>query len=706
VTQSVDTDEAAGPPPSDGLSLVGETKRFLKAWQGILLGASVWDPAQVAELRQQSRGLEARARAADVGSLAHHLQTCEHCFWNGEVDKPKLVHCLRNVSEVAWQWREDLRTRSDVFTVEGQGQVPHDRLTIDPPTLLAPPSVEMFQSSPPPSLVSEWPVEAPSVSQALDAEASGVRARPEAEASLQEASLQVADAIEPSWAKRRVLPRWFGSGSSSRAAAPRSAAPVHGAEPAPPRPSRKGPFAFPSLADAVYATPDANPDSELPDASSREAPSQRRAGFPWWSASLGVVAVAGVAALVSTFGAARPQAGPALDIESGSRASPPADTPLPRAVIDALLADAHGHGGIESPELADLLDGEAAQLVDSSAGCPPGAVGCELIHTAALSPTPTGPARRPGAAEKGSWLDGLELPGIGVKDDPRVRQVFEFHTRNAVGREAFQELLFRCGLYRDRVHAALERYGLPLELLALPMATSGCVSDAESADGGRGLWQLTSAAAKAYHLRVKAQVVDERIDPAKSTDAGVRMLEDLYRKLGSWELAFAAYQLGPLALISRLRDAGEDTSYWALDEAGAMPSAATKQVPKVQAFALILANLGKFRFEPSPLPVPDVTAPLEVPPGTRLGLVARAAASSTTRIRELNPDVLGDRVPDWPGERFVLRVPKEGGDRAREALPLLIATSDHADECVPHAFDWGRQRFTHAMASRCEQVGR
>lgn len=702
MTQSVDTDEAAGPPPSDGLSLVGETKRFLKAWQGILLGAAVWDPAQVAQLRQQSRGLEARAREADVGSLAHHLQTCEHCFWNGEVDKPKLVHCLRNVSEVAWQWREDLRTRSDVFTVEGQGQVPRDRLTIDPPTLLTPPSVEMFQSSPPPSRVSEGPVEAPNVSQAVDAEAAGVRARPEAEV-----PAEVSDPIEPSWAKRRVQ-HWFGSGTAIGGAVPRSAAPPQGGEPPAPvalRPPRKGPFAFPSLADAVYATPDANPDSELPDASSREAPSQRRAGFPWWSASLGVVAVAGAAALVSNFGATRPQAGPASAVEPGSRPSPSADTPLPRPVIDALLADAHAHGGIESPELADLLDGEAAQLVDSGAGCPPGAVGCELIHTAALSPAPTGSARRPGATEHGSWLDGLELPGIGVKDDPRVRQLFEFHTRNAVGREAFQELLFRCGLYRDRVHRALERYGLPLELLALPMATSGCASDAESADGGRGLWQLTSAAAKAYHLRVKAQVVDERIDPAKSTDAGVRLLEDLYRKLGSWELAFAAHQLGPLALISRLRDAGDDTSYWALDEAGAMPPAATKQVLEVQAFALILANLGKFRFEPSPLPVPEVTAPLEVPPGTRLGLVARAAASSTTRIRELNPDVLGDRVPDWPGERFVLRVPKEGGDRAREALPLLIATADHADECVPHAFDWGRQRFTHAMASRCERVG-
>jgi hypothetical protein len=61
-------------------------------------------------------------------------------------------------------------------------------------------------------------------------------------------------------------------------------------------------------------------------------------------------------------------------------------------------------------------------------------------------------------------------------------------------------------------------------------------------------------------------------------------------------------------------------------------------------------------------------------------------------------------VPDWPGEKFTVRVPKGAEPRAREALPELIATADHADECVPHAFDWGRQRFTSAMASRCEHA--
>jgi membrane-bound lytic murein transglycosylase D len=412
---------------------------------------------------------------------------------------------------------------------------------------------------------------------------------------------------------------------------------------------------------------------------------------------------------------------------------PPA---LGREVLEGLLAVVHGHGGIESPELADLLDEEAAQLARGGAACVPGTAGCELASTSHELAVAPGPSRAQtsvaAAAERGSWLDGLELPAIGVKEEPHVREIFEFFTRNAVGRETFQELLFRCASYRELVYSALERYGLSPELLAVPMVVSGCMPDAESSDGGRGLWQLTSAAAKGYRLRVKALVLDERLDPAKSTDAAVRLLEDLFRKTGSWDLALAAYRIGPLALVARLAAGGntaggnaaggnaaasntaanntaasntaaeDGADYWELAAGGRLPEAAVKFVPKVQAFALILANLSRFRFEPLPQRPAESTTTLEVPPGTRLGLVARAAASSTTKIRALNPDVLGDRLPDWPGQRFLLRVPKETGERAREALPTLLASADHADECVPHAFDWGRQRFTTAMASRCE----
>lgn len=673
MTQLVDTDEAAGPPPSDGLTLVGETKGFLQAWQRLMLGSADWSPEQVAALRQRSRELEARARAADVAGLAHHLQSCEHCFWNGEIDKSKLAHSLRNVSEVAWQWRQDLQIRSDIYTLEGQGHVSRDRLTIDPPTLLAPPSVEMFESSPASPASPDGGVSPPS-------------------------SEPVTEWQKPEPFDSWVKPSLFGRrrhGKSQPVLSP-------GATPAPARRlERKGPNSFPSLADAVYT------DAEAPEASSHEAMPPKRAGsgaFPWLSAALGVLGAAGVGVLVSTIG------GPSRDVEARAAAAsnnPPAALrelasapPLSRDALDAIVATAHGHGGIESPELADLLDEEAA-LARAGGACGGEDLGCQLLRSPRAASLAVAEPRPPSAAgTRPGWLDGFDVPALGAPDAARVREVFEFHTRNSVGREAFQELLFRCGAHRDLVQATLARYGLPPELLAVPMVASGCVSDRESGDGGRGLWQLAPSAAKAYHLRVKARVVDERIDPVKGTDAAVRLLEDLYRKTGTWELALAAYRLGPLALLSRLHGAGDSPS---LDEAG-VPAEVALYVARAQAFALILTNLPKFRFAPAPLQPPEVTAVLEVPPGTRLGLVARAAASSTSKIRELNPDVLGDRVPDWPGEKFTVRVPKDAQARAREALPQLIATADHADECVPHAFDWGRQRFTSAMASRCAQA--
>jgi hypothetical protein len=676
VTQLVDTEEAAGPPPSDGLTLVGETKAFLKDWQRILLSPAEWDPEQVAGLRQRSRELESRARAADVSGLAHHLQTCEHCFWNGEIDRAKLAHCLRNVSEVAWQWRQDLRLRSE-FALDSHGHVPRDRLTIDPPTLLTPPSVEMFESSPPPAdPAGEW--------------------------------LELEPIVEP-WPKLPPFGRWFGAGAKQTDAV---------APGAPPPLKRRSQGRFPSLADAVY--PDADPDSGPPEASSHEAmPARRSVSFPWWPASLGVLGVLGICIVVATLGGSQREvvaAAPAA--ASGATTTTVAEVRAvdavrarspDRATIDALLAAAHGYGGIESPELADLLDEEAAELASGS--CAPEALGCASLRSSAApaaqtsaSPTREKSRFRPPSGARASWLEGLELPSIGAQDERGVREAFEFHTRNSVGRETFQELLFRCGAYRDLIHAALDRYGLPRELLALPMAASGCVSDMESADGRRGLWQLTPASAKAYHLRVKAQVVDERIDPAKGTDAAVRLLEDLFRKTGSWELALAGYRLGPLALIAELRGAGDDARFAGLAAAGSFSPEVREDVLKIQAFALVLANLDQFRFEPVPLNAPESTAVLEVPAGTRLGLVARAAASSTTKIRELNPDVIGDRVPDWPGQRFLLRVPKDAEPRAREALAELIASADHADECVPHAFDWGHQRFTNAMAYRCEHA--
>src|SRR5690606_24230883 len=67
------------------------------------------------------------------------------------------------------------------------------------------------------------------------------------------------------------------------------------------------------------------------------------------------------------------------------------------------------------------------------------------------------------------WLAALSTPAIGVQDDPHVQRWVEYYTVNQVGRELFQNLLFRCGAYQDLIESTLVRYGLPRALLALVM---------------------------------------------------------------------------------------------------------------------------------------------------------------------------------------------------------------------------------------------
>jgi hypothetical protein len=431
-------------------------------------------------------------------------------------------------------------------------------------------------------------------------------------------------------------------------------------------------------------------------------------GMRWWVGPLGVCIVGGLVALGMGFrGVRRSASSPDSAETSGLGSARPALLPSSLRAngsekITGVLSQVHGYGGAESPELTALLNEEAGMFRKAlEEGCAPGSAACGLLARAkqVLAPAPVHRAVTP----LGSWLRGLRLPEIGLRDDPRVREFVEFHTENPSGREQFQALLFQCGAYEPLFHRNLLARTLPTDLIAVVMVESGCVPDAESPVGARGLWQFMPATARAYHLRVQSGVLDERLSPTKSTEAALGFLGDLYRKLHSWELALAAYRLGPFGLLAQLGQ-GDALDYWDLANAGLLPSETAGYVPKIQAFALILANLEHFRFEAAQQRGAERTATLSVPAGTRLGLVARAAGSSGSRIRELNPDIIADTVPGLVGERFSVRVPNDTTSHAHESLARLIASEDHTDECVPLSFDWGRQHFTKIMASRCAEA--
>jgi len=299
-------------------------------------------------------------------------------------------------------------------------------------------------------------------------------------------------------------------------------------------------------------------------------------------------------------------------------------------------------------------------------------------------------------------MRGLKMPAIPVDDDPRVERQFSFYTQNPVGRETFQAMLFRCGAYRDLIQSTLVKYELPTDVLAVVLAESSCFAQAKSPAGAVGLWQFIPAAARAYHLRVSEGVVDERLSPFKSTQAGVRYMADMYELFGEWDLVFAAYNMGPFGVIARLERAGGDVSYWDLVDADLLPEETENYAPAIQALALIMNNLSRLRFSTAPQKPPQLTADLEAPAGTRLGMVARAAATSAVELRKLNLDIMGENVPQLPGG-FSIQVPKDVVWQARDTLKELLAQGDDADLCVSPTFDWGARQFTTEMAEACHR---
>lgn len=153
----------------------------------------------------------------------------------------------------------------------------------------------------------------------------------------------------------------------------------------------------------------------------------------------------------------------------------------------------------------------------------------------------------------------LERLAAGAQDlspeEERVHALWPKGTRRARFEQASEEIRFqlgqsdrflegvvRSGAYMDYIAATFEKQGLPRELAALPHVESSFNTYAYSKVGAAGMWQFMRATGRRF-LRID-NVVDERLDPYRSTEAAARFLEQNYIVLGSWPLALTAYNHG------------------------------------------------------------------------------------------------------------------------------------------------------------------
>lgn len=265
-----------------------------------------------------------------------------------------------------------------------------------------------------------------------------------------------------------------------------------------------------------------------------------------------------------------------------------------------------------------------------------------------------------GSAEDLSWLRGLELPDIPVRWDDRVVRYLEFYRDDARGRTIMAAWLRRASRWGPMVRERLREMGLPEDLVYVAMTESGFDPAARSHTGAVGMWQFVRRTGEEYGLEV-THWLDERMDPEQATVAAGRYLRDLYRRFGSWELALAAYNMGYGALLRAIRKYNTN-DYWVLSrlEAG-LPFETTLYVAKVMACAIVGRNPERFGFEDIELDEPIRFARVQVPGGTPLGRVARAAGLEVEVIEELNPSLRRGRVP--PGPARHVRIPADRQDR-------------------------------------------
>lgn len=197
--------------------------------------------------------------------------------------------------------------------------------------------------------------------------------------------------------------------------------------------------------------------------------------------------------------------------------------------------------------------------------------------------------------------------------------------------------------YMPIFEAALDRYGMPLELKYLPVIESALNPDAVSRAGATGLWQFMLPTATGEGLEVNS-LVDQRRDPYTSSDAAARYLKKLYGIFGDWSLAIAAYNCGPGNVSKAMRRAGSSAKdFWAIYPY--LPSETRGYVPAFIAANYIMNFYNKHNISPALARKPIVTDTVHICKRVHFQQISDVMGIPMEELRVLNPQYRQDIIP-------------------------------------------------------------
>jgi len=189
---------------------------------------------------------------------------------------------------------------------------------------------------------------------------------------------------------------------------------------------------------------------------------------------------------------------------------------------------------------------------------------------------------------------------------PVFKERLQFHVDELLHAGNLKFIYRRKQKYWPMILKEFGALALPEEMAYIAWAETQFDPTARSKAGAAGMWQLGADTARAYNLRVDAQV-DERFDAAKSTRAASRYLANLLAEFGedSFMLAMASYNRGESGVRRVLHQIAsepggfkkERRDFWHLYRLKKLPEETREYVPKVLAAAIVSMNAQKYGLE-------------------------------------------------------------------------------------------------------------
>ena len=251
-----------------------------------------------------------------------------------------------------------------------------------------------------------------------------------------------------------------------------------------------------------------------------------------------------------------------------------------------------------------------------------------------------------GEPEEPTTEDLLEMIDKSVFNLPMVYNEDVIHWVNHFsnsGRWTTSKWLRSSGKYRNLIQMELRKANLPTDLLYVAMIESGFDPTAESSASAVGVWQFIPDTGRTYGLTIN-EIIDERRDPIRSTQAAITYLKKLYLEFGNWHLAIAAYNAGENRIYKAIDQYGT-INYWELCNKEALAKETREYVPKILALSILDRNAKLFGVPSSGKREKPLNAKIALADRNQhVQTLADAAEMELEEFMEYNPHILANRL--------------------------------------------------------------